>query len=132
VGSQHHQGCSPRLCQLRIDGLPPRASIERIDRMLVFMGPVSLVAAINRCLALSPLLQWLARERNYIRTHGSVSRRTVDCVGSPFAWEQWPCLTLLMTLRKIAICEPCEIHIVEGHTQTKSEKRVACWSGFPL
>jgi hypothetical protein len=32
---------APRLCQLRTDGLAPRASIERTDRLLVFMGPVS-------------------------------------------------------------------------------------------
>jgi hypothetical protein len=68
-------------------GWPPRESIERTDRMLVFMGPVSLVATVNRCLTLPPLLQWLARERNWVRTRGSVSRRAVDYVGSPFSWE---------------------------------------------
>jgi hypothetical protein len=35
VKSQHFQGCSPHFCQLRTDGLPPRASIECTDRMLV-------------------------------------------------------------------------------------------------
>jgi hypothetical protein len=46
------------------------------------MGPVSLLAAINRCLALPPLLQWLARERNWVQTRGLVSRCVVDCVRS--------------------------------------------------
>jgi hypothetical protein len=41
-------------------GWPLRASIECTDRMLVFMGLVSLVATVNRCLALPPLLHWLA------------------------------------------------------------------------
>jgi hypothetical protein len=36
--SQHLQGCSPRLCQLRTNGLSPRASTERTCRMLVY-GP---------------------------------------------------------------------------------------------
>jgi hypothetical protein len=112
-------------------GWPPRASIECTDHMLVFMGPVSLVAAINRCLALPPLLQWLAQERNWVRTHGSVSRRAVNCVGSPFSREQWPCSTLLMTSQKVAICGPREICMVEGHTWTERGKLVACWSSFP-
>jgi hypothetical protein len=36
VESQHLQGCSPSLCQLRTDGLAPRVSIERTYRMLVY------------------------------------------------------------------------------------------------
>jgi hypothetical protein len=38
VESWHLQGCSPRICRLRTDGLAPRASIERTDRILVY-GP---------------------------------------------------------------------------------------------
>jgi hypothetical protein len=33
---------------------------------------------------LSSLLYWLTQERNWVRTHGSVSRRAEDCVRSPF------------------------------------------------
>jgi hypothetical protein len=66
--------------------------------MLVFMNPVSLVVAINICLVLPPLLYWLAQERNWVRTHGSVSQRAVNYVGSPFSQEQWPYPTLLMTM----------------------------------
>jgi hypothetical protein len=54
-------------------GWPPRASIERIDRILLFMGPVSLLADVNRCLTLPTLLQWLAQERNWVRTRGLVA-----------------------------------------------------------
>jgi hypothetical protein len=44
-------------------GWPPRASIERIIRMLVFMGPVSLVVRCQQELGFSPLLRWLVQER---------------------------------------------------------------------
>jgi hypothetical protein len=100
--------------------------------MLLFIGPVSLVAVVNRCLAFPPLLQGLARERNWVWTRESISRRAVDCVVIPFSREQWPYSTLSTTLRKVAICGPHEIRMVEGHTRTERGKRVACWSGFPL
>jgi hypothetical protein len=45
-------------------GWPLQASIERTGCMLVFMGPVSLVGCHQQRVALSPLLQWLARGRN--------------------------------------------------------------------
>jgi hypothetical protein len=45
-------------------GWPTGVSIERTDRMLVFMGPVSLVTCPRQKLDLSLLLHWLARERN--------------------------------------------------------------------
>jgi hypothetical protein len=52
--------------------------------MLVFMGPVSLVFGHREELGLRLLLHWLARERNWVRTRGSVGQRAVDFVGSPF------------------------------------------------
>jgi hypothetical protein len=42
-------------------GCPPRASIECTDRMLVFMGPVSLVVGHRQEHGLRPLVHWLAR-----------------------------------------------------------------------
>jgi hypothetical protein len=65
-------------------GWPPWASIERTDHMLLFMGPISLVACHRQKLGLSLLLHWLVSKRNWVWTHGSVSRQAVDCVGSPF------------------------------------------------
>jgi hypothetical protein len=53
------------------------------------MSLVNLVAGHHQELGLRPLLQWLDRERSWVQTHGSVSRRAVDCVGSPFSREQW-------------------------------------------
>jgi hypothetical protein len=52
--------------------------------MLVFMGPVSLVVNCQQKLDFSPLLHWLLWERSWVRTLGSVNRRAVDYVGSPF------------------------------------------------
>jgi hypothetical protein len=34
--------------------------------------------------------------------------------------------------QRVAICGLREIHMVLYHTRTEHEKRVACWSGFPL
>jgi hypothetical protein len=112
-------------------GWPPRASIERIDRMLVFMGPVSLVVGCQQKLGFPPLLQWLVRERSSVWTRGSLSRAG-GCVGSPSSWEQWICSNLLMTVRKIAIRGPHEIRMVLNHMWTEHGKCVTCWLGFPL
>jgi hypothetical protein len=79
-----------------------------------------------------PLIHWLAFERNLVCTHGSVSRRAVDYVRSPFSREQWPYSTLLMIVQKIAMCGPHETYMIDGYTRTEREKRVACWSGFSL
>jgi hypothetical protein len=56
----------------------------------------------------------------------------VDFVGSPSSQGQWIRSNLLMTVRKVAICGPCEIRMVLDHTWTERGKRVACWSDFPL
>jgi hypothetical protein len=45
-------------------GWPLRASIECTDRMVVFMGTVSLVVGHRQELGLHRLLHWLAQERN--------------------------------------------------------------------
>jgi hypothetical protein len=47
-----------------------QVSIERTDRILVFMSPVSLVAYQRQKLGLSLLLHWLTRVRNWVQTHG--------------------------------------------------------------
>jgi hypothetical protein len=113
-------------------GWPPRASIEHTDHMLVFMGPVSLVAYHRQKLGLSLLLQWLAWERNWVQTCGSVSWHAVDCVRSPFSREQWDSSKSVDVLRRVATCGLCEIRMVVDHTRTEHGKLVACWSGFPL
>jgi hypothetical protein len=113
-------------------GWPSRASIECIDRMLVLLGLVSLIVCHQQREVFPPLLQWLAQERNWVWTHGSVSRRAVKSVRRPFSREQWLCPSLLMTVHRVAICGPREIRMVLNHTWTERGKRVVCWSGFSL
>jgi hypothetical protein len=48
------------------------------------MGLVNLVAGYRQRVALPPLLQCLTWERNWVQTHGSVSRRAMNYVGSPY------------------------------------------------
>jgi hypothetical protein len=67
VESRYLQACSPHLCLLRTDGLSPRASIECTDRMLVFMGPSSLVTDCQRMFGfLHCIIGWLGRETGYV------------------------------------------------------------------
>jgi hypothetical protein len=78
---------APRLCRLRTDGLAPASKYLTYRSHAGDIGLVSLVACLQQGVALPPLLQWLARERNWVRTRGSVSCRPVDCIRSPFSQE---------------------------------------------
>jgi hypothetical protein len=82
--SRRLQDCSPRLCRLRTDGLVTTSKCWTYRSHAGDMGPVSLVVWRQQRVALPPLLQWLAQERNWVRTRGSVNRRVVDYIGSPF------------------------------------------------
>jgi hypothetical protein len=66
------------------------------------MSPVNLVIGHRQELGLHPLLHWLIRERSWVRTRGSVSRRAVDYVGSPFSREQWDLSKSVGASRKVA------------------------------
>jgi hypothetical protein len=98
--------------------------------MLVFVGPVGLVVRCQHELGFSPLLQWLDREKSWIRTRGSLSR-AMGYVGSPFSREHLICSNLLTTVRKVATCGSREIRMVLDHTRTECGKHVACWLDFP-
>jgi hypothetical protein len=89
VESWHLQGCSPRLCRLRTNGLAPVSKYWTYRSHAGDMGPVSLVACHQQKLSFSLLLHWLAWEKNWVWTRGSVIQRALDCVGSPFSQEQW-------------------------------------------
>jgi hypothetical protein len=84
VASQHLQDCSPRLCRLRTIRLAPVSKYWTYRSHACDMGPVNLVVGHRQELGLRPLLHWLAQERSWVQTRGSVSRRAVDCVGSLF------------------------------------------------
>jgi hypothetical protein len=66
------------------------------------IGSVNLVVGHRRELGLRPLLHWLAWERSWVWTRESVSRRAVDCVGTPFSQEQWDMHKSVGVSRKVA------------------------------
>jgi hypothetical protein len=132
VKSRYLQGCSPCLCRLRIDGLAPVSKYWTYRSHAGDMGPVNIVSSPQQKLGLSLLLHWLAWERNWVRTHGSVGRRAGDCVGSPFPQEQWDPSKFVGDSRNVAMRWPREIRMVWDHTWTEHGIRVMCWSGFPL
>jgi hypothetical protein len=80
---------SPRLCQLRTEGLVPVSKYWMYRSHAGDMGPVSLVAYHRQKLSISLMLHWWAWERNWVWTHRSASRRDVNCIRSPFSREQW-------------------------------------------
>jgi hypothetical protein len=132
VKSRHLQGCGPRLCRLRTDGLAPASKYWTYRSHVGDMCPVSLVAHYRQKFDLRLLLHLLACERNWVRTHRSIDRRAEDCVGSPFSQEQWDPFKSVGNLWKIAMRWPREIYMVWDHTRTERGMRVTCWSSFPL
>jgi hypothetical protein len=131
VASQHLQGYSPRLCQLRTDGLAFTSKYWTYRSHAGDMGPVSLVAGCQPKLVFSPLPYWLLWERSWVQTCGSDGHRAVDYVRSPSSQGHWICTIMLTTSWKIAMRWPREIRMVWDHTQTERGMRVVCWSGFP-
>jgi hypothetical protein len=109
---------SPHLCRLRNEGWYPWASIECINHMLVFIGPVSLVVVCQWKFDFSPLSHWLLCERSWVRTHRLVNRCAVDCVGSSSSQGQWIYSNLLMTVWKIATYVDRPQEAYAGHTCT--------------
>jgi hypothetical protein len=101
------------------------------------MGPVNLVVGHRQELGLHPLLHWLARERSSVRTHESVNRRAVDCVGSSFSQEQWDLSKSVSASQKVATygdrpqeayagrtCRvgrvfPCRVYIDSNHRDSR-------------
>jgi hypothetical protein len=132
IESWYFQGCSPHLCRLKTDGLASTSKYWTYRSLAGDMCPVSLVASCQQKLVFSPLPHWLLWERSCVRTRGSDGHRAVDCVVSPSSQGQWICTNLLMTLWKITMHWPREIHMIWDHTWTKRGMSVACWSGFPL
>jgi hypothetical protein len=125
------QGCSPRLCRLRTDGLTPVSKYWTYQSHTGDMCPVCLVAGCQQKFVFSPLPHWLLWERNWVRTCGLDDCWAMDCVGSPSSHGWWICTNLLMTSWKVAMRWPREICMVQDHMQTEHGIRVVCWSGFP-
>jgi hypothetical protein len=96
------------------------------------MGPVNLVVGHRQELGLRPLLHWLVRERSWVRTHGSVSRRAVDYVGSPFSREQWDLSKSIGASRKVASYGDRPLEAYAGRTWTDVGSVRVMLVGFPL
>jgi hypothetical protein len=96
------------------------------------MGLVNLVVGHRQELGLRPLFHWLVRERSWIRTRGSVSRRDVDCVGSPFSWEQWDLSKSVGASRKVATYGDRPQEAYAGRTWTGVGSVRVVSVGFPL
>jgi hypothetical protein len=71
------------------------------------MGPVNLVVGHRQELGLCSLLHWLAQERIWVRTRGSVRQCAVDCVRSPFSREQWDLSKSVSVSQKVAMYKDC-------------------------
>jgi hypothetical protein len=100
--SRHLQGCSPRLCRLRTEGLVPLSKYWTYRSHPSDMGPVSLVVGCQQKLDFSPLFHWLLWERSWVQSCGLDGRYAMDYVGSPSSRVQWVCSNLLMTVWKVA------------------------------
>jgi hypothetical protein len=82
------------------------------------MGPVNLVVGHRQELGLRPLLHWLVLERSWVRTRGSVSRRAVDYVGSPFSQEKWDLSKSVGASQKVATYGDRPLEAYAGCTWT--------------
>jgi hypothetical protein len=78
------------------------------------------------------LFDWLAWERNWVRTRRSVSRRAVDCVGSPFSWEQWLCPTPSVIQERLPSNGSARWNRMPSVRGLAWEAYVLFWSGFPM
>jgi hypothetical protein len=118
VESRHLEGCSPRLCRLRTDGLAPVSKYWIYRSHAGDIGLVNIVVGRQQELGLRPLLHWLARERSWVWTRGSVSRRVVDCVGSIFSQELWDLSKSVGVSWKVAMYGDRLQKAYTGHTWT--------------
>jgi hypothetical protein len=86
------------------------------------MGPLSLVARHRQKLDLSLLFHWLAWERNWVQTRGSVGRCVGDYVGSPFLVSSWIHPNLSMTRERLL----CVDHVRYVWSETIRRLSMGC------
>jgi hypothetical protein len=122
----------PPLVSVKDRGVGTYEQVLNVPIAYQWYGPGKPSSLLSVDVWLSPLLHWLARERNWIRTHRSIRRRAVNCVGRPFSQEQWLCPTLSAThemLPRTGTAHRKRTSSVHGLVW---EAYVSCWSGFPL
>jgi hypothetical protein len=129
VESRHLQGCSPRLCQLRTDGL---ASASKYWMYWSHAGVMCLVSWYScvttwlKPLSPTPRLSW-GRKNDVIQCDGRTSLFLITKTSFGYRCMFHPC----GDLRKVAYADHGRC-MVRDHTRIKCGKRVACWSGFSL
>jgi hypothetical protein len=82
------------------------------------MGPISLVVCCRQMLGFAPTTS-LVGSGEKLGTDPRIGQPT--CCGlyqSPFSREQWPCSTLLATVRKVATYVDCPQEACAGRTWT--------------
>jgi hypothetical protein len=94
------QGCSPRLCRLRADGLTPVSTYWMYWSHVGDMCLVSLVTCHQQMHGLSALSQWLCWERNWAGSREPLSQ-VERWSQEYFSWEQCIHPTLLMTHERL-------------------------------
>jgi hypothetical protein len=68
----------------RFRGVGTHEQVLNVPIACRWYGPGKPSSLLSTDVWLSPLLHWLARERNWVRTHGSVGQYAVDVSGSLF------------------------------------------------
>jgi hypothetical protein len=96
------------------------------------MGPINLVVGHRQELGLRPLLHWLVWERSWVRTRGSVSRRAMHCVGSPFFSGAVESIQICRRLVKGCHVQGLPQEAYVGHTWTGLGSIHVMLVGFPL
>jgi hypothetical protein len=94
--NQHLQGCSPRLCWLRTDGLAPASKYWTYQSHVNDIGPISLVACYQQMFDFFYcFIGWLGRKTEY----GPMDRTAgvLWIMSGALFWVQWLYPTSLMT-----------------------------------
>jgi hypothetical protein len=110
----------------------PREQVLNVPIACSDMGPINLVVGRRQELGLRPLLHWLAWERSWVWTRGSISRHVVDYVRSHFSQEQRDLSKSIGVSRKVATYGDRHKKRTSGVRGLAWEAYVLCWSNFPL
>jgi hypothetical protein len=132
MASQHLQGCSPHLCQLRTDGLAPMSKYWMYRSHAGVYGPSKPSNRMSTKAWLFPTAS-LAIVGERMSTDPWIGQPM--CCGlcrEPFFSGVVDLFKSVDDCAKGSICGPREICMVLDHMWTERGKHVACWSGFPL
>jgi hypothetical protein len=130
VENRHLHGCTPLPSppvSIKDRWVAPHEQVLNVLIVCRWYGPGKPSSLLSTNVWLSPLLHWLARERNWVRTHGSVSWRVVDFIRSSF----------LGSSDYVQLCQwlmgDCHVRGPPvGSVRQAYEAYVSCWSGFSM